>query len=512
MSSQVTQRLFVGGLTADVTEAELKQRFSGFGAADGIEVIRRPDGKVFAYPGSHPACAGVKALGGTKWKGSKLRVEKATPGYQERLRKEREEEEARHKAALEQAEKMEDYVAPPRTVSRAVRKQEELKARKEARAAAKQAGTHGAHAQTPRGPNRAAAATSAGGPAAAERAGQRAPRQAPPARSSLPVAHKEAEKPVGESAGLRAIFGGKVIEDDPEAPKAQVPEEGAAPASAAAKPAAEEPVSEDARMETREEPAATQEEPRREEEAKAPAPEQRQQAVARTTPGKKPAAKRPAPDAVDKESDAPSAKRAKVPEKEAQAAQAAPSEKQEPAPAAPAAAESKAEAPAVEQKAVEAPKPQDKPVVVTKSWSEVMSEGSGFSLLASLGLDSLAAQPSTPAAAPAPAPAPAAQAPDASTRAFASVPHAKKHKQSQGLFASLIKNLGKSDDVLKAGDKEDSSGLRLKALKNARNKSKNVAKSNRRRELSKDARLEALQASVIALEAAETRAGQDTAQ
>ncbi|KAJ3117798.1 nucleolar protein 8 [Phlyctochytrium bullatum] len=96
-SDNQNRRLFVGGLTVTVTEKELRDRFKSFGTV--IELERPPgsDGfRGFSYitvsmtKASLQKCIAVYAK--STWKGMKLRIEEAKPGYLERLRKERAEQ------------------------------------------------------------------------------------------------------------------------------------------------------------------------------------------------------------------------------------------------------------------------------------------------------------------------------------------------------------------------------------------------------------------------------------
>eukprot|EP01105_Mastigella_eilhardi_P020912 TRINITY_DN501_c2_g1_i1.p1 TRINITY_DN501_c2_g1~~TRINITY_DN501_c2_g1_i1.p1 ORF type:complete len:469 (-),score=114.50 TRINITY_DN501_c2_g1_i1:106-1455(-) len=106
----VLYRLFVGGLPATVSGAELAKRFESFGVVSTVDVIREEPESV--------ACKGfafltldvpnisecIHVMNGARWLGSPLRVEIATPDYKARLQAEKDEvagKEAEQRAHLE---------------------------------------------------------------------------------------------------------------------------------------------------------------------------------------------------------------------------------------------------------------------------------------------------------------------------------------------------------------------------------------------------------------------------
>ncbi|KAG2648408.1 hypothetical protein PVAP13_1NG029100 [Panicum virgatum] len=100
-------RIFVGGLAESVGAADLEAVFASAGRVAGVEFVRT-NGRSFAYVDFH--CPSDKALAklfstynGCKWKGGKLRLEKAKEHYLTRLKREWEQEAAA--AAQEAASK-----------------------------------------------------------------------------------------------------------------------------------------------------------------------------------------------------------------------------------------------------------------------------------------------------------------------------------------------------------------------------------------------------------------------
>lgn len=90
-SSRVT-RVFIGGLSASVTAADLEKTFASLGRVDDVEFVRT-DGRSFAYmdfePNSDKALAKLfSTYNGCTWKGGKLRLEKAREHYLARLKRE----------------------------------------------------------------------------------------------------------------------------------------------------------------------------------------------------------------------------------------------------------------------------------------------------------------------------------------------------------------------------------------------------------------------------------------
>ncbi|CAL5060370.1 unnamed protein product [Urochloa decumbens] len=91
-------RIFVGGLAESVSTADLEAVFASAGRVAGVEFVRT-NGRSFAYVDFH--CPSDKALAklfstynGCKWKGGKLRLEKAKEHYLTRLKREWEQEAA----------------------------------------------------------------------------------------------------------------------------------------------------------------------------------------------------------------------------------------------------------------------------------------------------------------------------------------------------------------------------------------------------------------------------------
>uniref|UniRef100_A0ACD5ZAP0 Uncharacterized protein n=1 Tax=Avena sativa TaxID=4498 RepID=A0ACD5ZAP0_AVESA len=109
-------RLFVGGLAEGVSAADLEGVLGSIGRVAGVEFVRT-SGRCFAYVDFH--CPSDKALAklfstynGCKWKGGKLKLEKAKEHYLVRLKREWEQEAAAAAAqevpAEENVEKQED--------------------------------------------------------------------------------------------------------------------------------------------------------------------------------------------------------------------------------------------------------------------------------------------------------------------------------------------------------------------------------------------------------------------
>ncbi|KAL5208370.1 hypothetical protein ABZP36_032805 [Zizania latifolia] len=91
-------RIFVGGLAEGVSAADLEAMFASFARVAGVEFVRT-NGRSFAYVDFH--CPSDKALAkifstynGCKWKGGKLKLEKAKEHYLARLKREWEQEAA----------------------------------------------------------------------------------------------------------------------------------------------------------------------------------------------------------------------------------------------------------------------------------------------------------------------------------------------------------------------------------------------------------------------------------
>ncbi|XP_023051060.2 nucleolar protein 8-like [Piliocolobus tephrosceles] len=95
-----TKRLYVGGLSQNISEADLQNQFSRFGEVSDVEIITRKDDqgnpqKVFAYINISVAEADLKkcmsVLNKTKWKGGTLQIQLAKENFLHRLAQEREE-------------------------------------------------------------------------------------------------------------------------------------------------------------------------------------------------------------------------------------------------------------------------------------------------------------------------------------------------------------------------------------------------------------------------------------
>uniref|UniRef100_A0A2I3GA71 Nucleolar protein 8 n=1 Tax=Nomascus leucogenys TaxID=61853 RepID=A0A2I3GA71_NOMLE len=94
-----TKRLYVGGLSQNISEADLQNQFSRFGEVSDVEIITRKDDqgnpqKVFAYINISVAEADLKkcmsVLNKTKWKGGTLQIQLAKESFLHRLAQERE--------------------------------------------------------------------------------------------------------------------------------------------------------------------------------------------------------------------------------------------------------------------------------------------------------------------------------------------------------------------------------------------------------------------------------------
>uniref|UniRef100_F7IR60 Nucleolar protein 8 n=1 Tax=Callithrix jacchus TaxID=9483 RepID=F7IR60_CALJA len=99
-----TKRLYVGGLSQDISEADLQNQFSRFGDVSDVDIITRKDDqgnpqKVFAYINISVAEADLKkcmsVLNKTKWKGGTLQIQLAKESFLHRLAQEREEAKAK---------------------------------------------------------------------------------------------------------------------------------------------------------------------------------------------------------------------------------------------------------------------------------------------------------------------------------------------------------------------------------------------------------------------------------
>ncbi|KAI9024039.1 hypothetical protein DFJ74DRAFT_599210, partial [Hyaloraphidium curvatum] len=93
--AETTRRLYIGGLTSPVTEAQLKQRFQAFGTVSDVEIPAAVDGMGRARGFAHLTLTGtdssfrrcVSVYNGTKWAGMQLKIEEAKPSRLDRLEK-----------------------------------------------------------------------------------------------------------------------------------------------------------------------------------------------------------------------------------------------------------------------------------------------------------------------------------------------------------------------------------------------------------------------------------------
>ncbi|KAL0606735.1 Nucleolar protein 8 [Plecturocebus cupreus] len=99
-----TKRLYVGGLSQDISEADLQNQFSRFGDVSDVDIITRKDDqgnpqKVFAYINISVTEADLKkcmsVLNKTKWKGGTLQIQLAKESFLHRLAQERVEAKAK---------------------------------------------------------------------------------------------------------------------------------------------------------------------------------------------------------------------------------------------------------------------------------------------------------------------------------------------------------------------------------------------------------------------------------
>uniref|UniRef100_A0A2K5ED98 Nucleolar protein 8 n=1 Tax=Aotus nancymaae TaxID=37293 RepID=A0A2K5ED98_AOTNA len=88
------KRLYVGGLSQDISEADLQNQFSRFGDVSDVDIITRKDDqgnpqKVFAYINISIAEADLKkcmsVLNKTKWKGGTLQIQLAKESFLHRI-------------------------------------------------------------------------------------------------------------------------------------------------------------------------------------------------------------------------------------------------------------------------------------------------------------------------------------------------------------------------------------------------------------------------------------------
>ncbi|XP_006900798.1 PREDICTED: nucleolar protein 8 [Elephantulus edwardii] len=103
------KRLFVGGLTKAISQADLQNQFSRFGEVSDVEIITRKDEqgnpqKIFAYINIRVAEADLNkcmsVLNKTKWKGGTLQIQQAKENFLHRLAQEREDTKAKQENSI----------------------------------------------------------------------------------------------------------------------------------------------------------------------------------------------------------------------------------------------------------------------------------------------------------------------------------------------------------------------------------------------------------------------------
>ncbi|KAJ6836063.1 uncharacterized protein M6B38_328550 [Iris pallida] len=90
--SPAMTRIYIGGVSAGVTEPDIEKTFSSLGRVAGVELVRT-SGRSFAYMDFHPSSQKSLAklfstYNGCTWKGGKLKLEKAKEHYLSRLKRE----------------------------------------------------------------------------------------------------------------------------------------------------------------------------------------------------------------------------------------------------------------------------------------------------------------------------------------------------------------------------------------------------------------------------------------
>eukprot|EP01114_Cavostelium_apophysatum_P016480 TRINITY_DN4698_c0_g1_i1.p1 TRINITY_DN4698_c0_g1~~TRINITY_DN4698_c0_g1_i1.p1 ORF type:complete len:354 (+),score=91.81 TRINITY_DN4698_c0_g1_i1:61-1122(+) len=88
-------RLFIGGLAPEVTELDLRDRFSAFGKITDVDLIKREGLKRFGYISILPSQANsitkcLTSLHKSKWKGYQLNIEKAREHWKIKFDREKE--------------------------------------------------------------------------------------------------------------------------------------------------------------------------------------------------------------------------------------------------------------------------------------------------------------------------------------------------------------------------------------------------------------------------------------
>ncbi|KAJ1888437.1 hypothetical protein LPJ66_008579 [Kickxella alabastrina] len=99
MSTEVAElkRIYIGGFTQTVTDADIRGRFTSFGQVDSVDLPSESAngaGRGFGFvniqitPSQWHRCASIYT--GAKWKGGKLKIEEAKEDYKTRMQRERE--------------------------------------------------------------------------------------------------------------------------------------------------------------------------------------------------------------------------------------------------------------------------------------------------------------------------------------------------------------------------------------------------------------------------------------
>lgn len=82
-------KLFVGNLSYQLTEEELKQTFQGYGNIRGIRLIQNKGFGFVEFESSESAQKALEELNGKELKGRKMRVEMAKPRESSQPRRDR---------------------------------------------------------------------------------------------------------------------------------------------------------------------------------------------------------------------------------------------------------------------------------------------------------------------------------------------------------------------------------------------------------------------------------------
>lgn len=87
--SESLKRLYISGLTPDVTAEEIKKPFASFGTVQNVAIAMNEERKCrgFAHLSINMSDESLrrcsKIYNGSKWKGSKLNIELAKPDFME---------------------------------------------------------------------------------------------------------------------------------------------------------------------------------------------------------------------------------------------------------------------------------------------------------------------------------------------------------------------------------------------------------------------------------------------